>query len=78
MYSKMYLKERKIKMIEENNQEKEERKVKKEKKEKKEKQEKKIKIDKQKLIGRIIASIMVIILLLGSFYSLIYILINNK
>ena len=63
-------------MIEENNQENEEGKVKKEKTEKQEK--KKIKIDKQKLIGRIIASIMVIILLAGSFYSLIYILINNK
>ena len=45
--------------------------------EKKEKKTKKAKVDTGKLIGRIIASIMLVVLLAGSFYSLIYILINK-
>jgi hypothetical protein len=49
-----------------------------EKKVKKEKKEKKVKIDTGKLIARIIAIVMLVVLLAGSFYSLIYILINNK
>lgn len=48
--------------------------MKKEKVEKKEK--KKIKIDGRKLFSKIIALVMLVILLLGSFYSLIYILMN--
>lgn len=48
------------------------------KKVKKEKKEKKAKIDTGKLIARIIATVMLIVLLAGSFYSLIYILINSK
>ncbi|MCI8655262.1 MAG: hypothetical protein HFJ48_05280 [Clostridia bacterium] len=49
-----------------------------EKTEKKVKKEKKAKVDTGKLVARIIAAVMLVILLAGSFYSLIYILINNK
>lgn len=50
--------------------------MKKEKTEKKEKKEKKVKIDGKKLFAKIIAFLMLIILLAGSLYSLIYLLIN--
>ncbi len=45
--------------------------------EKKDKKTKKVKVDTGKLIGKIIASIMLVVLLAGSFYSLIYLLINK-
>lgn len=45
--------------------------------EKKDKKTKQVKVDTGKLIGKIIASIMLVVLLAGSFYSLIYLLINK-
>lgn len=47
------------------------------KKDKKEKEPKGPKIDGKKLFGRIIAILMVVMMLAGTFYNLIYLLINS-
>lgn len=44
---------------------------------KKEKKEKKFKIDGRKIFGKVIALLMLIILLVSSLYSLIFLLINQ-